>query len=105
MTIEAKVRNIIANFDPEVVKTIVKVIVKTSVAGTVITLVHANTPTYSKAQKVKLYIGAAAMGNMIGEKAADWAYEKLETLVATLKELFADDEATTTSAFKQTINL
>jgi len=98
MTLEEKVRAIIAKIDPETVETIVKVIVKTSVAGTVTLMIHAYCPTTTKTQKVKLVIGAFAMSQMVGEKCGDWAYEKLESFVKAIKDLFAMSKESSTAS-------
>lgn len=87
MTNAEKIYAAIERFDPEVVKTVIKVIVKTSVSGTCITLIHAATPTCTKTQKVKLYIGAAVMANMLADNCADWAYEKFVATLAAVKDL------------------
>lgn len=41
-----------------------------AVSATVVSIIHQNTTTYSKAQAVKLYVGAAVLGAMAADKAA-----------------------------------
>jgi hypothetical protein len=43
-----------------------------AVSATVVSLIHQNTTTYSRGQAVQLYVGAAVVGAMVADKAADY---------------------------------
>lgn len=84
----------------EIAKKIVTWTVGGAVSGVVVTLIHANTPTYNKTQKVKLYIGAYVIGAMVADKAVDWTADQFDSIVSAFKrhnepEIIEDEELKT----------
>jgi hypothetical protein len=64
-----------------VTKFVTKAIVGTSVSGTLVTMIHQNTQYFNTTQKVKLYIGAAAMGMVVTDYVKDYADKKIDELI------------------------
>lgn len=75
----------------EVTKKIVRLIVTTSVSGTVVTMIHAGTPVYTNAQKVKVYIGAYVIGAIVSDKCGDYTDKQIDAIVKVYKELTTTD--------------
>jgi hypothetical protein len=73
----------------QIAKKVIRLIVTTSVSGTIVTMIHAGTPTSSKLQKAKLYIGAIVVGQLVADKAGDWTDAQIEAIVKAYKELTA----------------
>jgi hypothetical protein len=76
-----------------ITKKITTLVIGTSVSGTVVTLIHANTPTFKTSQKAKLYIGAAVLGMMITEKAEEWTDKKVDAIFDWYETTFKTTES------------
>lgn len=70
----------------QITKIVVKHIVGYSVAGTVVSLIHNNTTTYTTGQKVQLYIGAAAVGAMTAEAAEEYTGKVIDDVFAIFEK-------------------
>lgn len=70
----------------KITKTVVSYGVKYCVSGTIITLVHYNTPTFSKSQKAQLYVGAAVVGWMVSDAAADYVSQEIDDIFAIFEK-------------------
>lgn len=67
-------------------KTVVGLVVGISVSGTIVTIIHQNTQTFTTPQKVKLYIGAATVGSMVAKAAQKHISDEIDEVV----EIFTD---------------
>lgn len=65
-------------------KVIITNIVGASASFAVTRLLHANCPTYTTTDKVKLYIGAYAIGGIVAGKAVDYASEVFDDVAKSL---------------------
>lgn len=65
-------------------KAIITNIVGASASFAVTRLLHANCPTYTTTDKVKLYIGAYAIGGIVAGKAVDYASEVFDDVAKSL---------------------
>lgn len=68
------------SFGRKITKKIVTSMVGASASFAVSRLLHANCPTYNTTEKVKLYIGAYAIGAIVAGKASDYAAELYDDL-------------------------
>lgn len=71
----------------EIAKAITKLVVRRSVSGAMVTLVHNYCPTETKAQKAQLYVAAWAMGGVVSKSAADWAADKVGDYIEIMDEV------------------
>ena len=62
-------------------KKVVRFVAVKSITGTVVTVLHQNIETFSKTQKVQLYIGAALVANVVADKAWDHFEAQIDELI------------------------
>lgn len=70
-----------------IARAITRTVVKRSVSGILVTIIHTQCPTFNKSQKVQLYVGAWAVGGMIGDKAGDWAADEVSDAIDAVKNV------------------
>jgi hypothetical protein len=73
-------------FNSKNAKRVAKFVTTRTVSGTVVSLIHQNTTTYSVPQKVSLYIGAFLVGSMVADNAWDHTEKQIDDLTKAFKE-------------------
>ena len=67
----------------KVVKGAALLVVGSAVTGTVSTLIHQNTKAFSTTEKVKLYVGAYALGGAVTDFVASKVTHRIDSTVVT----------------------
>lgn len=63
------------------VRTASKFVVGKSVSGVIVTIVHQNTETFTKSQKIQLYVGAYVIGAMVADAAEDYIDKRIDDVL------------------------
>lgn len=80
-------------------KGVVRFVLSKCVSGTIITIIHQNTQTFSKSQKVQLYVGAYLVGGLV----ADQAWERAESAIDDFATSVRNFRAKSTKESKTTV--
>jgi hypothetical protein len=71
-------------------KAVARFVVGKCVSGVIVTVVHNNCPTFSKSQKVQLYVGAFVVGAMVADAARDYTDKQIDSIVEFVDNLKKD---------------